>query len=146
MAMLLYWWVFTRTIKAVNRDYTLTNDFVKLTLSCNHINIKPDKIWRFCILGATEKSYNLNLIMNQWKIQALFKKIVIFRYGLHHLCCLMGTSKFWKKTITLVLLNHDVCCANQRPFKGSCTVSVGVILNNEADLAFTIHFHLPNTE
>ena len=35
---------------------------------------------------------------------------------------------------------------NQRPFKSIWTVRVGVILNNETDLALKIHFHLPNTE
>ena len=35
---------------------------------------------------------------------------------------------------------------HQRPFKSIWTVRVGVILNNETDLASTIHFHLPNTE
>ena len=34
----------------------------------------------------------------------------------------------------------------QRPVKSNCTVRIGVILNNETDLALTIHFHLPNTE
>ena len=35
---------------------------------------------------------------------------------------------------------------NERPSKSNCTVRVGVILNNQTDLALTIHFHLPNTE
>ena len=30
-----------------------------------------------------------------------------------------------------------------RPIESNCTVRVGVILNNETDLALTIHFHLP---
>ena len=39
MVMLLYWWVFTRTLCRLltDIDYMLTNVFVKLTLSCNHI-------------------------------------------------------------------------------------------------------------
>ena len=44
------------------------------------------------MLGATEKNYDLKLNINQRKIQASFKKIVISRLGLHHLCCLMGTK------------------------------------------------------
>ena len=43
----------------------LTINFVKLTLSCNQIKIRPDKIWRFSMLGATERSYDLKLIINQ---------------------------------------------------------------------------------
>ena len=61
-------------------DYMQTNVFVKLTLSCNHIKkLRPDKIWRLSMLGATEKNYDLKLNINQWKIQASFRKIVISR-------------------------------------------------------------------
>jgi len=78
------------------------------------------------MVGAMEKNYDLKLNINQWKIQALFKKIIISRQGLHHLCCLMGT-KFWKKTLTLVLLNQGVCCANQRPFQSNRKLRITVL-------------------
>ena len=42
--------------------------------------------------------------------------------------------------------NSPFFLPNERPFKSNCTVRVGVILNNQTDLALTIHFHLPNTE
>ena len=89
------------------------------------------------MLGAMEKNYDLKLNINQWKIQASLKKIVVSGSGLRHLCCLMGT-KFWKK---IFVLNQRVCCANQRPFKRNCKVRITVFLNNETDLALAIrHF------
>ena len=68
------------------------------------------------MLGATEKNYDLELNINQLKIQASFRKIVISRLGLHHLCCLMGT-RFSKYKLNLVLLNQGICCANQRSLR-----------------------------
>ena len=45
-------------------------------------------------------------------------------------------ARFLKKKCILFLFH-------QRPIKSNCTVRVGVILNNETDLALTFHFHLP---
>ena len=42
--------------------------------------------------------------------------------------------------------NSSFFLSNQRPFKSNCAVRVGIILNNQTDLASTIHFHLPNEE
>ena len=46
---------------------------------------------------------------------------------------------FSKKTI-------DPFLFHQRPIKSNCTVRGAVIVNNETDLALTIHFQLPNTK
>ena len=56
--------------------------------------------------------YDMKLNINQRKIEASCKKIVRFRSEHYHLCSMLIT-RFSKKKITLVLLNH-VCCANQR--------------------------------
>ena len=42
--------------------------------------------------------------------------------------------------------NSSFFCSIKGLFKSNCTVRVGVILNNQTDLALTIHFHLSNTE
>ena len=52
-------------------------------------------------------------------------------------------NRFSKKKDHPCFTNSCVCFANQRPV---LEVRVGVSLNNETDLALTIHFHLPNTE
>ena len=55
----------------------------------------------------------------------------------------MMVTRFSKKKDHPCFTKSCVCFANQRPV---LEVRVGVSLNNETDLALTIHFHLPNTE
>ena len=53
---------------------------------------------------------------------------------------------FQRKKITLVLLNHVFVVLSSGQFQINFKVRVGVFLNNETDLALTIHFHVPNAE
>ena len=87
----------------------------------------------------------MKLEINQRKIKASCKKIVISRSEHYHLCAMMVT-RCSKKKIALVLLNHMFVVLIRGPFKINFKVRFGVFLNNEADLALTIHFHLPNTK
>ena len=73
--------------------------------------------------------------INQRKIKESCKKIVISTSEHHHL-----------NKITFVLLNHVFFVLIRGPFYTNLKVRIGVFLNNETDLALTIHFHLPNTE
>ena len=55
----------------------------------------------------------------------------------------MVLARFSKNKITFVLLNHVFFVLIRGPFYTNLKVRIGVFLNNEADLALTIHFHLP---
>ena len=58
--------------------------------------------------------YDMKLNINQRKIKASCKKIVISWSEHYHLCFMMVT-RFSKKKITLVFAKSYVCCAKQRP-------------------------------
>ena len=58
----------------------------------------------------------------------------------------MVVARFSKNKITFVLLNHVFFVLIRGPFYTNLKVRIGVFLNNETDLALTIHFHLPNTQ
>ena len=62
------------------------------------------------------------------------------------ICVPMVVARFSKNKITFVLLNHVFFVLIRGPFYTNLKVRIGVFLNNETDLALTIHFHLPNTE
>ena len=85
--------------------------------------------------------YDMKLNINQRKIKASCKKIVMSWSEHYHLCFMMVT-RFSKKKITLVLLNHMFVVLIRGSFKINFKVRFGVFLNNETDLALTIHFHL----
>ena len=58
----------------------------------------------------------------------------------------MVVARFSKNKLTFVLLNNVFFALTRRLFKINLKVRIGVFLNNEIDLALTIHFHLPNTQ
>ena len=58
----------------------------------------------------------------------------------------MVVARFSKNKITFVLLNYVFFVLIRGPFYTNLKVRIGVFLNNETDLALTIHFHLPNTQ
>ena len=58
----------------------------------------------------------------------------------------MVVTRFSKNKITFVLLNYVFVALIRGLFYINFKVRIGVFLNNETDLALTIHFHLPNTE
>ena len=58
----------------------------------------------------------------------------------------MVVTRFSKNKITFVLLNHVFFVPIRGPFYTNLKVRIGVFLNNETELALTIHFHLPNTQ
>ena len=58
----------------------------------------------------------------------------------------MVVTRFSKNKITFVLLSYVFVALIRGPFQINFKVRIGVFLNNETNLALTIHFHLPNTE
>ena len=58
----------------------------------------------------------------------------------------MVVTRFSKNKITFVLLNYVFVALIKDPSYINFKVRIGLFLNNETDLALTIHFYLPNTE
>ena len=72
-------------------------------------------------------------------MKASCKKIVISTSEHYHLCSMVVT-RFSKNEVTFVLLNHVFVVLIRGPFLINLKVRIGLFLNNETDLALTIHF------
>ena len=62
------------------------------------------------------------------------------------ICVPMVVARFSKNKITFVLLNRVFFVIIRGPFYTNLKIRNSVFLNNETDLALTIHSHLPNTK
>ena len=58
----------------------------------------------------------------------------------------MVVARISKNKITFVLLNRVFFVIIRGPFYTNLKIRNSVFLNNETDLALTIHSHLPNTK